>query len=63
MSARVDEKDAARVQSILDSYEPIDPVARGAEYRKSGWKTFDPAAPPYRPSETEIERMRRNQPL
>jgi hypothetical protein len=63
VSARVDEKNAARVQSILDSYEPIDPVARGAEYRKSGWKTFDPAAPPYRPSETEIERMRRNQPL
>jgi len=61
VSARVDERDAARIQSILDTYKPIDPVSRGAEYRASGWKTFDPAAPAYRPSETEIERIRRRE--
>ncbi len=60
VSARVEDSSATRIQSILDSYDPIDPVARGAEYRKSGWTNFDPAAPAYRPSETEIERIRRN---
>ena len=44
----------------LDRYNPIDPVLRGAEYRKEGWKTFDPKAPPYKPSETELERIRRD---
>jgi hypothetical protein len=36
---------------------------RGAEYRKEGWKAFDPKAVPYRPSETETERMRREDEL
>jgi len=60
VSVRVEDGNAAAVQEILDGYHPIDPVARGAEYRAAGWTTFDPAAPPYKPSETEIERMRRN---
>jgi hypothetical protein len=60
VSVRVEDADAVTVQAILDSHGPIDPVARGAEYRSTGWKTFDPAAPPYEPSETEIERDRRN---
>jgi hypothetical protein len=34
-------------------------VARGAEFRKTGWKQFDPAAEPYRPTDTELERIRR----
>jgi len=59
VSARVDDMAAARIQAILDGYKPIDPVVRGAEYRKDGWTTFDPKAPAYRPNETEIERMRR----
>ena len=59
VSARVDEKDAARIQGLLDGYKPIDPVVRGAEYRKDGWTTFDPKAPAYKPNETELERMRR----
>jgi len=61
VSARVAENDASRVQAILDRYTPIDPVARGAEYRKTGWTTFDPAAPAYKPNETELERMRRRE--
>jgi hypothetical protein len=59
VSARVDDKDASRIQAILDTYKPIDPVERGALYRKEGWTTFDPKAKPYRPSQAEIERMRR----
>ena len=50
---------AGRVQAILDRYKPIDPAVRAAEYRKEGWATFNPEAPPYRPSEAEIERIRR----
>jgi len=59
VSARVADKDATRIQGILDRYEPIDPVERGVAYRKEGWTTFDPTAPAYRPSQSEIERMRR----
>lgn len=59
VSAKVDDAAASRVQAILDRYKPIDPVERGNAYRKDGWTTFDPAAPAYRPSESEIERIRR----
>jgi hypothetical protein len=59
VSVRVKDEDASRVQGILDRYKPIDPAVRAAEYRKEGWATFDPNAPPYRPSEAEIERIRR----
>jgi hypothetical protein len=34
-------------------------AVRAAEYRKEGWGTFDPNASPYRPSESEIDRIRR----
>jgi hypothetical protein len=59
VSVRVADENAAATQAILDSHGPIDPVARGAEYRAAGWTTFDPKAPPYKPSENEIERIRR----
>ena len=59
VSVRAEDADMASIQSILDSHGPIDPVERGDEYRSAGWTTFDPAAPPYKPSETEIERIRR----
>jgi len=60
VSVRVDDGDASRIQAILDRYKPIDPVQRGADYRKDGWTTFDPKAPAYKPSQSEIERMRRD---
>jgi len=63
VSAKVEDRDAARIQSILDQYKPIDPVERGAAYRKEGWKTFDPKAEAYRPSQAEIERIRREHDL
>src|SRR4029079_3211079 len=40
--ARVADHAEAPIRESLDKHQPIDPVARGAEYRKSGWKTFDP---------------------
>jgi hypothetical protein len=59
VSARVANNEGARAQAILDSYEPIDPMKRGSDYRREGWTCFDPKAPAYRPSEAEIERIRR----
>ena len=59
VSVRTKDADAARVQAILDRYKPIDPTLRAAEYGKEGWTTFDSNAPAYRPSETEIDRIRR----
>jgi len=60
VSARVPDQDEGRIQAILDKYQPVDPVARGAAYRKAGWKTFDPKAPAYTLSQAEIERTRRD---
>ena len=37
-------------------------LARGTDYRKEGWKTFNPKAAPYRPNQAEIDRMRANWP-
>jgi uncharacterized membrane protein len=59
LSVRTDESRAPKVQSILDRYQPIDPVRQGTEYKKTGWKEFDPKAAPYELSESEIERIRR----
>lgn len=58
VTVRVPDQEASRVAAFLDQYRPVDPVARGAEYRKGGWSTFDPKAPPYRPSQAEVDRMR-----
>ena len=62
VTVRARDEDAGRIATLLENYKPIDPVARGAEYRKTGWQTFDEKAPPYRPSQAEIDRMRANWP-
>lgn len=48
-----------KIQSILDRHQPINPSVRRGEYEREGWTQFDPAAPAYRPSDAEIDRMRR----
>ena len=60
VTARVPDQDETRMQAILNRFKPIDPVARGADYRREGWKRFDPKAPAYKPNETDIERIRRD---
>ena len=62
VTVRTRDEDAGRIAALLESHKPIDPVVRGAEYRKTGWQTFDEKAPPYRPSQAEIDRMRANWP-
>jgi len=60
VTARVRDEDIGRIEAVLARFKPIDPVERGAEYRKGGWTTFDPNAPAYKPNETELERIRRD---
>lgn len=60
VSARVGDADAARIKAILDRYTPIDPVKRGSDYRREGWTCFDPRAPAFTPSETDLELIRRD---
>lgn len=60
VTARVPDGNAARFEGLLDEYDPVDPTARGRDYRREGWTTFDPKAPAYKPSETDIDRIRRD---
>jgi hypothetical protein len=59
VSVRTSEDRVAYVEQIMDRHAPIDPAERRTFYAREGWKSFDPAAPPYRPSQAEIERARR----
>jgi glutamate 5-kinase len=55
VSSRVADADASRLQALLDS-SAVQVADRGAFYRKSGWKTFDPAATPYTADQVKKER-------
>lgn len=54
-----DPRDAV-VREIMDKYGPISPAERRAEYAKAGWSRFDPNAKPYLPSDSDLERIRRD---
>jgi hypothetical protein len=55
VSARVDDKDAARLQAVMDASAVRIPD-RATAYRQSGWKTFDPNAAPYTAEQVKRER-------
>jgi hypothetical protein len=55
VSARVADKDAARLQAVVDR-SAVRISDRAAAYRKSGWKSFDPAASPYTADQVKRER-------
>jgi hypothetical protein len=60
VSVRVEDNDAKLARAILDRHTSIDPVKRAEEYRKTGWKRFDPSvSSDYVPEGLEVERMRR----
>jgi hypothetical protein len=61
VTVRTDDANRSRAESIMSRYSPIDPATRRDAYRKEGWQTFDPNAPPYRPTDAEIERIRRTE--
>lgn len=55
VSAKVDDGEAARVQSIMDR-SAVRAADRAAVYRKSGWTTYDPTAKPFTRDEVLRER-------
>jgi hypothetical protein len=59
VSVRADENRAGEIESLLNGYQPLDPDRLGADYRKTGWKTFDPNAGEYEASELERKSLRR----
>jgi hypothetical protein len=56
VSARVPDSDRPRLDAILDQ-SAVDLRDRSAAWRKSGWKTFDPASEPYDADEVRKERQ------
>jgi hypothetical protein len=50
ISVKAEETSIVKVQSILGSFMPLDPVEQSATYRKTGWNRFDPDAAPYESS-------------
>jgi hypothetical protein len=55
VSARVPDADRSRCEAILDR-SSVNLRDRGAAWRKAGWQTFDPNAPPYTVDEIRKER-------
>jgi len=55
VSARVNDADAPRVQSIMDR-SSLNMADRATAYRKTGWNRFDPAATPYTADQIRRER-------
>jgi len=58
VTARVDDARAPVAREILQHHKWVDPTARAAAYRESGWTTFDESAPPYTPEQVAAERNR-----
>lgn len=47
VTVRAEDSQRAMIEQVLARYSPVDPDARGAEYRSSGWSRFDEQAPAY----------------
>ncbi len=58
VAARVPDGQATLTREILQRHNWVDPAARGAAYRESGWTTFDENAPTYTPEQVAAERAR-----
>lgn len=58
VTVKADGRNEEVARMILDRHQPIDPAQRRAEYARSGWKRFDPAADPYE-LDVDVERQRR----
>jgi hypothetical protein len=57
LTVRVSAEERPRVESILDR-SAVNIWDRGVEYRKYGWKSFDPSAPGYTADQVQKERER-----
>jgi hypothetical protein len=55
VSARVADRDAARLQAIMDN-SAVNIGERAAAYRRAGWQSFNPKATPYTADQIRKER-------
>jgi hypothetical protein len=55
VSARVPDRDAARLQAIMDN-SAVNIGERAAAYRRAGWQSFNPKATPYTAEQIRKER-------
>lgn len=60
LSARVADALGEQAAAALTPYNGVDAATRGADYRASGWSTFDEKATPYSAEEIATERNRYN---
>ena len=58
VSARVPDDQVSQAEAVLDRNRSVDATTRGAEYRQSGWTTFDADAPAYTSDQVDQERAR-----
>ena len=58
VTARADDARASAAREILQRYNSVDPVVRGAAYREGGWTSFDENAPAYTADQVAAERSR-----
>jgi hypothetical protein len=58
VAARVEGDEVLKARDILSRYQPVNPIAREAVYRRNGWRSFDETAPLYTAEEIEAERRR-----
>jgi hypothetical protein len=55
VTTRVPTADARRVEGVMDR-SAVNICERGAFYRRSGWRSFDPKAAPYTADQVRNER-------
>ena len=60
VTVRTDESRAAQAEEILDRHDAVDIEERVAEWKRSGWKGYDPDAPEWSPAQIEAERAARS---
>ena len=58
VSVRAEEREAGRIEAILDQQRGVDARIRGEAYRAEGWSRFDPDAQPYSRDQILAERQR-----
>ena len=59
VTVKVEDNMVERTHAILDKHQPLDPIALGADYRKTGWDRFDPENDTHAAAEAEAKRFRR----
>ena len=58
VTVRAEDSQAAQAETIMARYSPVDPAARGEQYRAGDWQRFEETRGELTPEELAIERSR-----